>query len=54
MLWKYIVKALNPEMKILVSGKPGVGKSCLVNALLGQKIAAEGHSLKPETTEVSY
>ena len=42
------------QTTILLSGKTGVGKSSLVNALLGQDIAAEGHTLDPETSEVSY
>ena len=39
---------------ILLSGKTGVGKSSLVNALLGETTAAEGGTLDSETTEVSY
>ena len=42
------------HITILLSGKTGVGKSSLVNALLGKTLAAEGNSLDPGTTEVSW
>jgi len=39
--------------KILVTGKTGAGKSTLMNALVGQKVAIEGRTHKPETKEVT-
>ncbi len=40
------------SISVFVSGKTGVGKSTLVNALLGEKVAKEGDTLDPETSEV--
>ncbi len=40
------------SVSVFVSGKTGVGKSTLVNALLGEKVAKEGDTLDPETSEV--
>ncbi len=43
------------SISVFVSGKTGVGKSTLVNALLGEKgekVAKEGGTLDPETSEV--
>ena len=40
------------EVKIFITGKTGVGKSTLVNGLVGEKIAKEGDTLDPETSVV--
>ena len=40
------------SIRILVTGKTGTGKSTLINGLMGQKVAAEGDTLDPETSEV--
>ena len=41
------------DVKILLSGKTGVGKSHLTNALIGQELAEEGDDVDPLTDEVS-
>ena len=41
------------EMTILLCGKTGVGKSHLTNALIGENLAEEGHTLSSRTAEVS-
>ena len=41
------------EVNIFITGKTGVGKSTLVNGLVGDKLAKEGESLDPETAEVT-
>ena len=40
------------SISVFVSGKTGTGKSTLVNALLGEKVAKQGDTLDPETSEV--
>ncbi len=40
------------SVSIFVTGKTGSGKSTLVNALLGQKLAEEGTALDPMTSKV--
>ena len=42
------------EITILLSGKTGVGKSHLTNALIGEELAEEGEELDPQTDDVSY
>ncbi len=40
------------SVRILVTGKTGVGKSTLVNALVGEYVTEEGETLDPETQNV--
>ena len=40
------------EVKIFITGRTGVGKSTLVNGLVGEQMAKEGDGLDPETSEV--
>ena len=39
------------KFSLLITGKTGVGKSCLVNALLGREVAKEGHNKDGSTYE---
>ena len=39
---------------ILLSGKTGVGKSYLTNALIGESLAVEGFDINPQTNDVSH
>ncbi len=41
------------SINIFISGKTGTGKSTLVNAILGEKVAPEGIGLDPETSAVT-
>ena len=41
------------EVNILVAGKTGVGKSTLVNILVGEEVAKVGETLFPETVDVN-
>ena len=41
------------DINILVTGKTGVGKSTLVNGIVGREVAKQGDSLDPETCEVT-
>ena len=47
------IKSGGQSVKILVSGKTGVGKSHLTNALIGEELAEEGWDVDPQTDEVS-
>ena len=41
------------QVRILITGKAGTGKSSLINTVTGFKLAEEGDTLKPKTTEVT-
>ena len=47
------LKSDRKEMTILLCGKTGVGKSHLTNALIGENLAEEGHTLSSRTAEGS-
>ena len=40
------------EIRILVTGKTGTGKSALINGIMGLNVTKEGDSLDPTTTTV--
>ena len=41
-----------PEFGVLLIGETGSGKSTLINNLLGEDVAAEGHTCNPETKTI--
>ena len=47
------IKSGGQSVKILLSGKTGVGKSHLTNALIGEELAEEGEDVDPQTNVVS-
>ena len=47
------LKSDRKEMTILLCGKTGIGKSHLTNALIGENLTKEDHTLFTETTGVS-
>ena len=51
---KHIQKWLeqSKSLHILITGKTGVGKSALVNGIVGKYVAKEGETLDPETSTV--
>ena len=59
-IWKYLWKCLSQTnasgecgtFTIMVVGETGSGKSCLINNLLGQDVAEEGHKVFSQTSTV--
>lgn len=50
---QWFAKKAQRELNILITGKTGVGKSRLVNALVGRKVAKEGREKTPCTTGIN-
>ena len=50
---KWIKENSKGQMEILLTGRTGAGKSRLVNAIVGKKVAKEGNELHTETMEVT-
>ena len=49
---EHFIKSGGHSVKILLSGKTGVGKSHLTNALIGEELAEEGEDVDPQTDKV--
>ena len=60
-IWKYLRNWLRgigafgqcEKFRIMVVGETGTGKSCLINNLLGQKLAKEGHHVVSQTSGIT-
>ena len=50
--WLAKLRSDCPELKLLVIGETGVGKSTLINNLLGEEVASEGHNVESATSAV--
>ena len=50
---RWISREGQKHLSILVTGKTGVGKSRLVNAVVGKRVATEGQQKKPCTVTVN-
>ena len=50
---QWFAKKAQRELNILITGKTGVGKSRLVNALVGRNVAKEGREKRPCTTDIN-
>lgn len=49
---EWISQSTSRPVDILFTGKTGVGKSTLINCLVGNEVAKVGHGLHSETKEV--
>ena len=60
-IWKYLHNWLSgigvfgqcEKFTIMVVGETGTGKSCLINNLLGEELATEGHCVESQTSGVN-
>ena len=51
--WVSKLQSECPQLRLLVIGETGVGKSTLINNLLGKEVADEGHSVTSEASAVN-
>ena len=52
--WLSKLRSDCPELKLLVIGETGVGKSTLINNLLGDEVAGVGHKVESRTSVVAH
>ena len=52
--WLSKLRSDCPELKLLVIGETGVGKSTLINNLLGDELAGVGHKVESATSTIAH
>ena len=52
--WLSKLRSDCPELKLLVIGETGVGKSTLINNLLGDEVAGVGHKVESATSTIAH
>ena len=52
-VWKFLETGRNQKLSFVVVGRTGAGKSQIINSLIGDHVAEEGHTLEAQTMRIA-